>query len=408
MSLRKIFVFLFLLGLTVVLFASCKDDIDRNDTGNEVMPPPPAVPPVYTLVVGESYVFGATVATVTVDFGVEADINARNWRSSNPAVLSLTDEKIYKDTINIVTGEKRDTLSKDTTRIVERTVDDTRYIVVTSSIMQGADSSIVSRDVKTVEVPEPVRIDTIFITALLDSITGKDTTSVTIRLTASAGIKTESQGSAELFVDFYQRDSLIGHAIPCRINVVKYAGNAVDDAGVIINGLKWATRNVDAPGSFVENPEDSGLFYQWNSRAEWTTNLPPEAIAPYNNKKDTTGNWNMANDPCPKGWRMPTQDELQSLFNVGKTWQPRNGVNGCWFFENDNLLFFPAAGYRYERDGMVYLNGKHAAYWSSSRIDATTAYALSITTRNDEGGIQNNRNDVSAGYGLSCRCVKAE
>jgi len=36
------------------------------------------------------------------------------------------------------------------------------------------------------------------------------------------------------------------------------------DAGVIINGIKWATRNVDMPGTFAANPEDAGMFYQWD------------------------------------------------------------------------------------------------------------------------------------------------
>ena len=32
------------------------------------------------------------------------------------------------------------------------------------------------------------------------------------------------------------------------------------DAGVVIDGIRWATRNVDAPGTFAENPEDAGMF----------------------------------------------------------------------------------------------------------------------------------------------------
>ena len=33
-----------------------------------------------------------------------------------------------------------------------------------------------------------------------------------------------------------------------------------DPNGVEINGLMWATRNVDKPGTFAENPEDFGMF----------------------------------------------------------------------------------------------------------------------------------------------------
>ena len=37
------------------------------------------------------------------------------------------------------------------------------------------------------------------------------------------------------------------------------------DLGVVINGVKWATRNVAAPGKFATSPEDAGMFYQWNA-----------------------------------------------------------------------------------------------------------------------------------------------
>jgi len=33
------------------------------------------------------------------------------------------------------------------------------------------------------------------------------------------------------------------------------------DEGVIIDGVKWATRNVDVPGTFASSPEAPGMFY---------------------------------------------------------------------------------------------------------------------------------------------------
>ena len=41
------------------------------------------------------------------------------------------------------------------------------------------------------------------------------------------------------------------------------------DYGVLINGIRWATRNVDAPGTFTQNPEDAGMLFQWNRRKGW-------------------------------------------------------------------------------------------------------------------------------------------
>ena len=30
------------------------------------------------------------------------------------------------------------------------------------------------------------------------------------------------------------------------------------EEGVVINGVRWATRNVAAPGTFIANPQDAG------------------------------------------------------------------------------------------------------------------------------------------------------
>ena len=46
------------------------------------------------------------------------------------------------------------------------------------------------------------------------------------------------------------------------------------DEGVVINGVKWATRNVDKPGTFAANPENAGMLFQWNRRVGWSANDP--------------------------------------------------------------------------------------------------------------------------------------
>ena len=49
------------------------------------------------------------------------------------------------------------------------------------------------------------------------------------------------------------------------------------DEGVVINGVKWATRNVDEFRTFAENPESVGKFYQCIGVVRRTT---ATAIAP--------------------------------------------------------------------------------------------------------------------------------
>ncbi len=44
------------------------------------------------------------------------------------------------------------------------------------------------------------------------------------------------------------------------------------DIGVEINGITWATSNVDASGTFAQKPEDAGKLYQWNRSVAYSIN----------------------------------------------------------------------------------------------------------------------------------------
>ena len=139
---------------------------------------------------------------------------------------------------------------------------------------------------------------------------------------------------------------------------------------VLINGVKWATRNVGA-----SKPEDYGGYYQWNSP---TTNfLLYNDYYNSNYPKSTT--WLPSNDPSPSGFRVPTLAEIQSLTNstyVKYEWTTHNGVSGGRFTDRatGNCIFLPAAGYRFSNVGVH--AGSGGFYWSSTRYDSHDAYGL--------------------------------
>ncbi len=251
--------------------------------------------------------------------------------------------------------------------------------------------------------------DSQFVTS--EMVIGQDGELVEIfNINTIANVKTINSGSEtlEVSVSYLQNGEWWTlRAVPRSLTIQKYDFNATHDAGVTIGGITWATRNVGTSGSFVANPGDPGLYYRWNSKVDWNGLFPPlNAIVPWSASRDSASYltaWDKINDPCPEGWRMPVQEELQKLFSAGKKWES----NGLWIFEDENLLFLPAAGYRYERDGILYLDDINGTYWSSSTIDTYTAYALSIADTEDSKP-HNSRNDVGIEYGLSCRCVKAE
>ena len=145
---------------------------------------------------------------------------------------------------------------------------------------------------------------------------------------------------------------------------------------VLINGVKWATRNVGA-----QNPEDYGNYYQWN---KGTTDFLLYGDY-YNSVYCNSTTWLPANDPSPAGYRVPTMAEIESLRNttyVTYEWTTRNGVNGGKFTDkaNGNSIFLPAAGCRYDYDGTLYSVGSLGFYWSSTQNETydTLAYYLAF------------------------------
>ena len=140
------------------------------------------------------------------------------------------------------------------------------------------------------------------------------------------------------------------------------------DPGVVINGVRWATRNVDIPGTFAAKPEDPGMFYQWNRKIAWPTTgsvTDWDSIIPVGNS------WEIANDPSPQGWRVPTFKEIIIKLlddkRVTNEWTVLNGVNGRKFTDKatGNSLFLPAVGYRGD-DGTLINTGTGGDYWSST------------------------------------------
>ena len=159
----------------------------------------------------------------------------------------------------------------------------------------------------------------------------------------------------------------------------------LSDEGVIINGVKWATRNVAAPGTFADNPEDAGMFYQWNSRVGWSATDPrvnSNGSTSWNSSTPSGTSWAPANDPSPAGWRVPTLAEIETLLDgnkVSQEWTTVNGVSGGRFTDktSGNSIFLPAAGERYYVDGTLRSVGVHGAYgeyWSSTQNGSLEAY----------------------------------
>jgi uncharacterized protein (TIGR02145 family) len=171
--------------------------------------------------------------------------------------------------------------------------------------------------------------------------------------------------------------------------------------GILINDIDWATRNVDRPGTFTTNPEDAGMFYQWNRKMGWSSTNPlinSNGGTIWDTTISTGDSWNKVNDPCPFGWRVPTREEIKSLVADGSEWTNLNDINGRIFGRDNNTIFFPATGNRYS-SGVLVNDGISGSYWSSIQLDSEAAMRLSFNSWDTYLGSTNK------GYGMSVRCV---
>lgn len=150
--------------------------------------------------------------------------------------------------------------------------------------------------------------------------------------------------------------------------------SATTDEGVIINGVKWATRNVgERPRTFVDSPENFGGFF----------------------------NWNRAQNACPEGWRVPTLSEVESLVSTNSIWTNVNDINGRMFGSNENTIFFPAGGDNRTRVGGGV--GMDGMIWSSAEIGYTIG-RFSMFFNNTNVGIALNIDLANR----NVRCVSKE
>ena len=170
------------------------------------------------------------------------------------------------------------------------------------------------------------------------------------------------------------------------------------DEGVVINGIKWATRNVAAPGTFAATPEDAGMLYKWNSKKAWAAT--GEEVADWDNSTSYDETWAKSNDPSPAGWHVPTDAEIKTLLfddeKVSNKWTTQNGIDGRKFTDKatGNSIFLPAVGVRSGEDGTLNLVNIQGNYWTSTTGCSECSYGAYVCEYNVGLNDGENRNSA--------------
>ena len=191
------------------------------------------------------------------------------------------------------------------------------------------------------------------------------------------------------------------------------------DNGVTINGVKWATRNVDKPGTFTAKVGDMGMYYRWNSKVGWSNKEPLTASdgkSTWDRYWDQSGvtTWSRANDPCPPGWRMPSRSEFSNLFSsawvsVGRTGDSMFGVR---LGSGSNTVFLPYPGFVASRSvgGTYYLGPEisphQGHYWTNSTRSESPGqayiYSPDALTPQSSTSVEQY---ITKDWAFPCRCV---
>lgn len=223
----------------------------------------------------------------------------------------------------------------------------------------------------------------------------------------------------ELLLKIEELEQNIEHNFVCGTSTVtfNYNGSSVTYGTVVgANNACWLDRNLGASRVAISSTDEEayGDLFQWG-RADDGHQLRTSETTSTLSNSDTPGHgefiistisphdWRNpqnddlwqgesgTNNPCPVGYRLPTEAELDAEV---QSWSS-NDAEGAFA----SPLKLPLSGFRLASNGSITSVDSGASYWSSS-LDDTNSRRLgfSITFASMSGGIR--------GLGLSVRCIK--
>lgn len=99
----------------------------------------------------------------------------------------------------------------------------------------------------------------------------------------------------------------------------------------------------------------------------------PNANSWFSDYASFNKNWPKENDPCPVGWRVPTKEELQIVYEQVSA--SSTTVDGTWTSATHPAFVLPVGGNRVSSTGVSQQRGELGGYWTST-FESGKAYQL--------------------------------
>jgi uncharacterized protein (TIGR02145 family) len=191
--------------------------------------------------------------------------------------------------------------------------------------------------------------------------------------------------------------------------------------------LYFLDRNLGAVSSNPETSDSWGDLYQWGrntdgheKRLSDTTLIKSSIIEVShskfivderksndwltNSQEDLWQGTNGINNPCPCGYRLPTQKEWRAVLNLG--YEVKLNSSGYYYLSiDDGKLILPCAGLRSAYTGNFQHIGTRGYYWASDAINKGTSGCIDF---NKEEFTTNISIFGFRCFGRSVRCVRSE
>lgn len=288
------------------------------------------------------------------------------------------------------------------------------HLFITASVTNAGTSAVTNKGFVWSISPNP-------------TISDMSTNSVTGEVDFNTTLNGLSAGRTYFFRAFAESSAGIGYSNEMSATLVDdsltfvYNGSSVTYGVLEFNNEIWLDRNLGASriASAYNDAQSYGDLFQWGRESDshqirnsaTTPTLATDGSQPgnasyiltssspndWNNNNAWITRWTNADgssstsNPCPSGWRIPTNDEWSSADSFG-TWNNRSDVF-------NSPLKLPAAGYRMNSNGALNLVGSYGYYWSSS-VNESNSYSLVFYSSDSYTGIN------SRSKGFSVRCIK--